>query len=641
MAWSTFRDWHPVGVIEYGYVAPDPRDPDIVYGAGRGQVSKFQRSTGQVEIISPGPGPGGERYRADRTQPIMFSPVDPHVLFYAANVVFKTTDGGHSWQTISKDLTRPHPGIPASLGNMAAKDTGADKQRGVVYALAPSFHNIDTIWAGTDEGLIWITTDGGKSWKDITPPALTPWSKVTQLEASHFDEKTAFASVSRFRVDDLTPYIYRTRDSGKTWELITTGLPNDAPVDTVREDPVRKGLLFAGSETSVWMSLDDGDHWQSLQLNLPHTSMRDLWIHGSDLIVATHGRSFWILDDITPLRQMDEKALAAGVWLSHPALAYRVKRDTNTDTPLPPDEPLAENPPDGAAIDYYLAQPASGPVTLEILDAGGKLVRRYASTDPPQITDEDLKTLAIPPYWLQPTRTLPATVGLHRWVWDLHGTAPDSLRHGYPIAAVPHATPRMPEGPNALPGVYTVKLTADGRQLTAPLTVKIDPRVKTPPAGLEQQYDAEKQLARIIARTTDAIREARSAQEQIDKVTPNAAGPLTEHLAALQKKIKAAIGTGGGFGPPPTEPGLTSVNGEASTLYGEIGGPDAAPTVAQTAATAKLAREYPQVIERWSKLKTGDLAAVNRELKAANLSEIQVSSKPAHEEDADDFDDVG
>ena len=492
-----FRDWHPVGVIEYGYVAPDPRDPDIVYGAGRGQVSKFQRSTGQVENISPGPGPGGERYRADRTQPIMFSPVDPHVLFYAANVVFKTTDGGHSWQTISKDLTRPHPGIPASLGTMAAKDTGADKQRGVVYALAPSFHNIDTIWAGTDEGLIWITTDGGKTWKDITPPALTPWSKVTQLEASHFDEKTAFASVSRFRVDELTPYIYRTRDAGKTWQLITNGLPNDAPVDTVREDPVRKGLLFAGSETSVWMSLDDGDHWQSLQLNLPYTSMRDLWIHGSDLIVATHGRSFWILDDITPLRQMDEKALAAGVWLSHPALAYRVKRDTNTDTPLPPDEPLAENPPDGAAIDYYLAQPASGPVTLEILDAGGKLVRRYASTDPPQITDEDLKTLAIPPYWLRPSRTLAAAAGLHRWVWDLHGTPPDSLRHGYPIAAVPHATPRMPEGPNVLPGVYTVKLTADGRQLTAPLTVKMDPRVKTPPAGLEQQYEAEKQLARI------------------------------------------------------------------------------------------------------------------------------------------------
>jgi photosystem II stability/assembly factor-like uncharacterized protein len=638
---GTFREWHPVGVIEYGYVAPDPRDPDIVYGAGRGQVSKWHRSTGQVEIVTPGPAAGGERYRADRTAPIAFSPIDPHVLFYAANVVFKTMDGGHSWQTISKDLTRPHPGIPASLGSMAAKDPGADKQRGVVYALAPSFHNIDTIWAGTDEGLIWITSDGGKNWKDITPPALTPWSKVTQLEASHFDDKSAYASVSRLRVDDLTPYLYRTHDAGKTWQLITAGLPNDAPIDTVREDSVRKGLLFAGSETSVWVSFDDGGHWQSLQLNLPHTSMRDLWIHASDLIVATHGRSFWILDDITPLRQIDEKALALSAWLARPAPAYRVKRDTNTDTPLPPDEPLAENPPDGAVIDYYLAQPASVPVKLEILDAGGKLVRRYSSADTPEITEDDLKTLSIPALWLRPLRVLPTTGGLHRWVWDLHGTPPDSLRHGYPIAAVPHDTPRLPLGPSALPGVYTVKLTVDGREFSAPLTVKMDPRVKTPLAALQQQGEAERQLARAIARTTDALREARSAQDQIDKLAKDATGPLAEHLAALGKKIKAAVGTGGGFGPPPAEPGLTSVNGAASGLYGEVDSADAGLTAAQSAALAKLGRDYPAVMERWNKLKSADIAAINSELKAANLTEIQLSSKPDHEEDSDDFDDVG
>jgi len=608
----TFREWHPVGVIEYGYVAPDPRDPDIVYGAGRGQVSKWHRNTGQVEIISPKP-PSGERYRADRTQPIMFSPIDPHVLFYAANVVLKTTDGGHSWQSISADLTRPHPGIPASLGSMAAKDPGADKQRGVIYALAPSFHNIDTIWAGTDEGLIWVTGDGGKNWKDITPPALAPWSKVTQLEASHFDDKSAYASVSRLRVDDLTPFIYRTHDGGKTWHMITSGLPNDAPIDTVREDPVRKGLLFAGSETSVWMSFDDGDHWQSLQLNLPHTSMRDLWIHESDLIVATHGRSFWILDDITPLRQMDEKALQSPAWIGRPAPAYRVQRDTNTDTPLPPDEPLADNPPDGAVIDYYLSQPAAGPVTLEILDAGGKLVRHYASTDAPEITEADLKTLNIPAWWLRPSRTLPATAGLHRWVWDLHGVAPQSLRHEYPISAVPHDTPRLPQGPPALPGVYTVKLTVDGHQYTASLTVKMDPRVKTPPAGLQQQDQAGKQLARIMTHTTIAIREARSAQEQIEKRAHDASGPL-------EKKIKAALAAGGG------EPGLISVNAEASALYGEIESADAAPTAAQSAALAKLARDDAAVMERWNKLKSTDLKG------------IQLSTKPAPEEDDDDSD---
>jgi photosystem II stability/assembly factor-like uncharacterized protein len=622
----TFREWHPVGVIEYGYVAPDPLDPDIVYGAGRGQVSKWRRSTGEVEIVSPKP-PSGETYRADRTQPIVFSPLDPRVLFYAANVVLKTTDGGHSWQTISSDLTRPHPGIPASLGSMAAKDPGADKQRGVVYSLAPSFHNIDTIWAGTDEGLIWITADGGKKWKDITPPALTPWAKVTQLEASHFDDKSAYTSVSRFRVDDLTPYIYRTHDSGKTWQLITAGLPNDAPIDTVREDPVRKGLLFAGSETSVWMSFDDGDHWQSLQLNLPHTSMRDLWIHESDLIVATHGRSFWILDDISPLRQIDEKVLQSPAWLGRPAVAYRVRRDTNTDTPLPPDEPLADNPPDGAVIDYYLAQPAAGPVTLEILDAGGKVVRHYSSADAPDFTAADLKTLSIPALWLRPSRILPAGAGLHRWVWDLHGVPPESLRHEYPIAAVPHDTPRLPLGPVALPGAYTVKLTVDGHPYTAPLTVKMDPRVKTPQAGLEQQVQAETQLARMMTHTAVAVREARSAQEQIDKLAHDATGPVADHLAALGKKIKAALGAGGGFGPAPAEPGLLSVSGAASTLYGEIDSADAAPTAAQSAALAKLVRDDAAVMERWKKLKSEDLKG------------IQLSTKPAPEEDDDDSDD--
>jgi photosystem II stability/assembly factor-like uncharacterized protein len=633
----TFREWHPVGVIEYGYVAPDPRDPDIVYGAGRGQVSKYRLSTGQVEMITPSPLRDAQ-IRADRTQPIIFSPVDPHVLFYAANVLFKTTDGGHSWQTVSGDLTRPHPGIPPSLGTMAAKDAAADKQRGVIYALAPSFRNLATIWVGTDEGLMWRTADGGKNWNEITPPALTPWSKVTQLEASHFDDTSAYASVSRFRVDDLKPYIYRTHDSGKSWKLITAGLPDNAPIDTVREDPVRKGFLYAGSETSVWVSFDDGDHWQSLQLNLPHTSMRDLWIHGRDLIVATHGRSFWILDDITPLRQIDAKVAAASAWLCHPAPAYRVRPDTNTDTPLPPDEPLAENPPDGAVLDYYLAQPASGPVTLEILDGSGKLLRRYASTDQPEVTEADLKTLSIPTFWIRPPHVLPADAGMHRWIWDLHGAPPESLRHEYPIAAVPHDTPRLPQGPRALPGVYTVKLTVDGHTYTAPLTVKLDPRVKTSPAGLQQQFDCEQQLARMMNRSTAAIREARSAEEQIDKLSQGARGPLAEHLAALDKKIRAALGSSGMFGPAPAEPALTSVNGGASALYGAVDSADQAPTAPQTAAFTKIGRDYPVVMERWVRLKSSDMEALNRELKAANLTEIQLSAKSSADDSDDDSD---
>ena len=328
----TFREWHPVGAIEYGYVAPDPLHPDIVYGAGRNEVSRFDWSTGQVQNVTPIPVRSGQ-YRADRTEPILFSPIDPHSLYYAANVLFKTTDGGRSWQTISPDLARPHPGVPASLGDLAARDPNADKQRGVIYALGLSYKDVNTIWAGTDDGLVWVTRDGGKNWKNVTPPELAPWSKVTQLSASHFDDESAYASVSRFRIDDLRPYIYRTHNGGRTWRLITSGLPDNAPVDTVREDPVRKGLLFAGTENAVWVSFDDGDHWQSLQLNLPHTSMRDLWIHDNDLIVATHGRSFWVLDDITPLRQIAEAVAHSDVYLLRPEPAYRVRRDTNTDTP--------------------------------------------------------------------------------------------------------------------------------------------------------------------------------------------------------------------------------------------------------------------------------------------------------------------
>ncbi len=347
----TVREWHPVGAIEYGYVAPDPLDPNIIYGAGRTEVSRFDWVTGQTQDVSPVPvkEPG---IRADRTEPIVFSPVDPHVLYYAANFLFETRNGGKSWRKISPDLSRQHPGIPASLGELAAKDAYAAKVRGAIYALAPSFHTLNTIWAGTDDGLVWLTRDGGSHWANVTPPELTPWSKVTQIAASHFDDNTAYVSVSRFRIDDLHPYLFCTHDGGKTWERIVGGLPETAPVNTVREDAVRKGLLFAGTEQAVWVSFNDGERWQPLQLNLPHTSMRDLWIHDNDLVVATHGRSFWVLDDITPLRQITAAFAQSNVRLCKPATAWRVKRDTNTDSPLPPDEPAGRNPPQGAILDY-------------------------------------------------------------------------------------------------------------------------------------------------------------------------------------------------------------------------------------------------------------------------------------------------
>jgi photosystem II stability/assembly factor-like uncharacterized protein len=633
----TFRDWHPVGIIEYGYAAPDPLHPEIVYGAGRSSVSRFDWRTGQVQDVTP-IALRSNKYRTDRTEPVIFSPVDPHTMYYAANVIFRTTDGGHKWETISPDLSRPHPEIPASLGTLADKDPYAHKVRGVVYSLGPSFKTVNTLWAGTDDGFIWVTRDAGKNWKNVTPPEVTAWSKVTQLVASHFDDVSAYASVSRFRIDDLHPYIYRTHDGGKTWKLITNGLPDNAPVDTVREDPIRKGLLFAGTETSVWVSFDDGDHWQSLQLNLPHTSMRDLWIHDSDLIVGTHGRSFWILDDITPLRQINASVEHSNAYLFKPAPAYRVRRDTNTDTPLPPDEPVGQNPPDGAIIDYWLGQPASGAVTLEILDGQGKLVRRYASTDKVEFNEAELKkTLPIPIYWIRKPKALSAEAGMHRWVWDLHYPPPNSAFHGYPISAIPHDTPQEPHGPRALPGQYTVRLTVGGHSYTAPLIIRMDPRVKTPFAGLQQQFHMEMRLTAMMNRSFTATSQARSVHEQLARLVKQASGPVGDSVKAFDKKVGAVLGARGGFfGPVSPELTLRRVASEIGGLYGGVDGADAAPTDTQVKALAEIERDFTSVMKRWEELKTTDLPALNRRLRDANLPEIRPEQKPQPEPEFED-----
>jgi photosystem II stability/assembly factor-like uncharacterized protein len=624
----TFRDWHPVGVIEYGYVAPDPLDPDIVYGGGRTEVSKFHFSTGQVQNVTPIP-LRNPSYRANRTEPLMFSPIDPHLLYYATNVLFKTTDGGNSWQTISKDLTRENPGAPASVGSLVNK--GAEKQRGVIYALAPSFKTVNTLWAGTDDGLVWITRDSGKTWADITPKDLTPWSKVTQISASHFDEQSAYASVSRFRIDDMRPYIYRTHDGGKSWKLITAGLPDFAPVDTVREDPIRKGLLFAGTENAVWVSFDDGDHWQSLQLNLPHTSMRDLWIHDTDLIVATHGRSFWILDDIAPLRELAAAAPNAAQ-LFAPAPAYRIQRDTNTDTPLPPDEPAAANPPDGAILDYYLPSAASS-VSLEILDAQGRLIRRFTNTDKPDVTEEELQKQLIPLYWTRAPRQLATSSGMHRWIWDLHYPAPAAVRHEYPIAAIPHDTPRYPLGPTVLPGNYSVRLTIDGKTSTASLTVKMDPSVKPSLVGLQKKFQAESRLAALLDESTHALLQAGSVRDQLEKLSSQVNASAKPAIEDAQKKLTALTGASGGpFAPPSQELTLTRLNGELSTLYAQVWQVDAEPTTSQLQALATTDHDSANVLKRWNDFKSADLPALNRQLRQSQVQEITIESDPHHDE---------
>ena len=415
------------------------------------------------------------------------------------------------------------------------------------------------------------------------------------------------------------------------------GLPEDSAVDTVREDPVRKGLLFAGTETSVWVSFDDGDHWQSLELNLPHSSMRDLWIHDDDLIVATHGRSFWVLDDITPLRQISAAMEKAGAFLFKPAPAYRVMRDTNTDTPIPPDEPTAKNPPDGAIVDYYLAQPAEGAVTVEILDAQSKVVRRYASTDKPELTEEELATQLIPPYWVRMPKILSTAAGMHRWVWDLHYTTPESTRFGYPIAAVPEDTPRVPQGPSPLPGQYTVRLTVNGHTYNEPLTVKMDPRVKTTHEGLVEMFQLQSRLASLMSESTEEVTQAQSAHEQLEKLAPQASGALAEAISAFDKKVSALLGGGGGFfAPPSSKPTLSRANGEASALYGEVGRADATPTAAQMSAAAETEKTFAAVSNQWKELKAADLAALNKQLHEAILPEIHLISKSAAQDDSGD-----
>ena len=474
----TFREWHPVGVEEYGYVAADPLDPNIIYG---GKITKYDKRTAQVQNIAPNPVRNG-KVRFIRTAPVLFSPVDHKTLFFAGNIIFKTTNGGSSWETISPDLTRETWDIPASVGIYNTEEVKKMRQRGVVYSLAPSYQDLNVLWAGTDDGLIHITKDGGKHWKNITPASITSWSKISMIDASRFDVNTAYVAVNRIRVDDMTPHIYKTTDGGATWKKIINGLPNE-PINSVREDAVRKGLLFAGSENAVYFSLDAGENWQSLKLNMPATSIRDLVIKDDDLVIGTHGRSFWILDNITPLRQININKTKETV-LFKPQKAIRVRWNMNTDTPLPPEEPAGENPPDGAMIDYYLNNNSTSPVKLEIMNAKGDIIRTYTSKD----TLYTIPEVNIPLYWIRPQQILAATAGAHRFLWDMRYT-PLNTPAAYPMTAIIHNTPPDATAPWVMPGNYTVRFTANGQTQEQPITISMDPRVKTGTAQWQRQHD--------------------------------------------------------------------------------------------------------------------------------------------------------
>jgi photosystem II stability/assembly factor-like uncharacterized protein len=459
------RDWEGLCAGgESGYTAPDPLHPELLFG---GTVSRCNILTGETKNVSPERGGQPNQFRHAWTQPLVFSQADPHALYYANQHLYKTLNGGESWTQISQDMTREDPGAPSNLNAEAAADAPTDRRRGVIYTIAPSPLRASMIWIGTDDGLIHMTNDDGKTWTNVTPPAISSWSKVTMIEASHFNVNEAYAAVERHQLEDYEPHIYRTRDRGQTWIEITKGLPKGIYVQTVKEDPKREGLLFAGTERAIFMSFDDGEHWQSLQLNLPPASMRDLAFHKDDLIVATHGRGFWVLDNVSPLRQLGSAVVNSSTHLFEPAEVIQLIPGADfVGTPMPRDEPIAENPPVGAMIDYYLRSNAGGPVTLEIIDPSGEVIRKYSSEDKFPAIDPD--KLNYTPFWARRSEALPATAGMHRWVWDFRPTPPPSTGRG--------GGGFGRGGQLALPGNYRVRLTVSGKSYEQPLRIKSDPR---------------------------------------------------------------------------------------------------------------------------------------------------------------------
>jgi photosystem II stability/assembly factor-like uncharacterized protein len=602
----TFREWHPVGAEEYGYAVPDPLNPNLVYG---GKLTRYDRRTGQTANILPKPIRTSD-FRVVRTAPVVFSQADPHVMFLASNTLWKTSDGGDRWQQISPDLTRKTWAIPASVGKYRNEPSAQPSQRGVIYTVAPSPRDINRIWIGTDDGLIQTTTDGGKTWSDVTPAALGPWMKVSVMDAGHSDPRTAYAAINTIRLDDMRPHIFRTHDGGKTWTEIVKGIPAGAPVNAVREDPERAGLLFASTEREVYVSFDDGDNWQSLRLNMAPSSVRDIIVHGDDLVAATHGRGFWILDDITPLRQIADNVARADAFLFRPQTAIRVRWDMNTDTPLPPDEPAMPNPPDGAILDYYLGANASGPVTLEILDGAGAVVRRYSSTDPEPPIDP---MLAIPTYWVRKPHSLPATAGMHRYLWDMHYTplAGGGGRGGganYPMQAIVHDTAPAINSIWAASGQYTVRLTVNGKSYTQPLTLKMDPRVTTPASGLQQQFTLSKQLYDDALAVSKAQADLRALRTQLAQGKARAQGAAADSIAGFDSKLAAlegggAGGRGAGRGTVAAGPEtLGSAGAALISLMRTLEAADVTPTAQLVQAVADRRAAVASVLKQWTVL---------------------------------------
>ena len=608
----TFRDWSPVGGEESGYIVVDRADPDTVYGGGPfGVVRRFNWVTGQSFDISPAAIRfHNEKLRFTWTSPLVDSPQNSRVLYLGAQFVLRSSDRGQSWQAISPDLTVKSAGASAKSSDAAKKE----EARGVVYTIAASPLRAGEIWAGTDNGLIQLTLDDGAHWSNVTPPDVAEWSQISLIEASPHDVAVAYAAVDRHQVDDLNPYIYRTRDSGKTWQKITQDLPPGAYVHAVREDPRRKGLLFAGTELGVYVSYDDGDRWQPLQNNLPVSSVRDLVIHGDDLVVATHGRAFWILDDISPLREWTAAIAAQDAHLFHPAPAIRIRRSESHDTPLPLETPVGQNPPAGAIFDYFLKS-AAGEVVLEIHDRQGNLVRRYSSEDKAPAVSEAPE---IQKYWLPKFAPLPKSAGVHRFVWDLRYAPPASMRHEYDMTAIiGDGTVLLPEGPLVLPGEYEVALKVAGQTYKSTVTVQMDPRVKVPRADLARQFDLEQKIDAALTKATETTEAIAKIREQLKALQTSlgakpGAKALLQTVNELDKRAETIQGNPQAEWPQ-TPGGLIGVDGSLGVLVVSVGSADSAPTATSQAAFDEATKQLNDALAQWESFQK-DFASLQTKL---------------------------
>ncbi len=618
------QHWYDVGGGESGYIVPDPRDADVVYaGSGGGYLTRFDKRTQQEQDItvwpmdSSGHGAGDMKYRLGWTEPIALSPHNPDVLYTAAQVVFKSTDHGVSWTVISPDLTRNDKGKQESSGGPITKDNTTVEYYDTVFTLAESPVQKDLLWAGSDDGLIHVSRDGGKNWTNVTPKGMPEWSLVSLIEASPHEAGAAYAAVDTHKLDDLKPYLYKTTDYGKTWTKITNGIPDGAYTHAVREDPKQKGLLYAGTEKGVYVSFDGGAHWQSLRLNLPDTPIHDLVTKEDDLVVATHGRSFWILDDISPLRQLSAQAANQEMILYQPRTSYRVHWPEEFERR----QPVGQNPPTGAILSYYFKTAPKGEVTLEILDAGGKAVRKYSSLEK--------KQAETPPEWpdLQPPQEkIPAEAGMNRFAWNLRHEGPRKL----PGEVGAEFRDR---GPMALPGNYQVRLTANGKSLTVPLELKVDARVNVSPGDLQKQFDLQLKIRDQLSALHDAVREIRETRTQLHALN-NRLGedprykPIVAASQDLDKKMS------------PVEAKLLQVNAKSSeatlnypvllderlhALVFAVGSADAPPTRQENEVFDELSQQTSPLLAQWKQIMSTDLVALNDIVKKESIPVIFIA----------------